>query len=60
MRDDIKDRVQAVKRDMEAGSMATVLERAFIMYEYVHSIKKDGGEVFVQKEGADPFPLKLS
>lgn len=59
VRKDVRDRVEEIKEQTNAGSMASVVERALAVYDYLHEINQAGGRVVVHKGDGETHKLKI-
>ena len=56
----LKKRIEDIRDDTRAGSLAAVLASAFAVYEYVHEMESKGGQ-FVPRPPDEPErPQKMS
>jgi len=59
MPEDVKNRLNELRDETRASSLAMVLERALAVYDYVYEQEKTGGQVVVKDASGSEERLKL-
>ena len=59
MRDDVKRRIEELRDEMHARSLAEVLQRALAVYDYVYRHEQEGAQVVVKYSDGEEERLKL-
>ncbi|MEM6485215.1 MAG: hypothetical protein AAF662_09550 [Pseudomonadota bacterium] len=57
---DLKRRIEEIRDDTRAGSLAAVMATAFAVYEYVHEMESKGGQFVLRLPDEPERPQRMS